>query len=383
MGWLGCPLCCRQDFPSVEGLHDHLLYYTYRPLQCAVCNVPLAGIHQLTHHLQEHISDGVLGLHRNSPSEPDTHRPTPPHQSSHPLSHKSDSTIQKTDPAYQISSQHSLIPESSSHKSSQACQTSSPLSLAPNASLYKDGQVCQKSESLSHGSNPAPHKTDSVCQTSDPLSQTPNLHKTSPASHASSTVLHSQHSHPQITGPYLHKSGTISQTSDHGGHHKADDVPSTLIAAGSSGSNSHLLIANMHSSDSTSQYPNTDPCHSSDSTPYLLNNNDPHSSDSTPHLPSSDPHHSSGSSSHLPKTDSHFSSPTTSHRTTVPPDDILNLPDVESGSTHHSTSLTSQLATSAAPQKFSQDTHKPTAKSHLAVPAIIDTTSDGEGKTGV
>lgn len=369
MGWLGCPLCCRQDFSSVEGLHDHLLYYTYRPLQCVVCNVQLAGIHYYTHHLQEHISDGVLGLHRNTPSEPDTHRPTPPHQSSHPISHISDPTLQKNDPSYQISSQHSLIPESSSHKSSQGCQTSSPLSHAPNSSVYTNNQGCQK--------------PDSVCQASNPLSQTPNLHKTGPASHVSSTgtVLHSQHSHSQT---YLQKSSTFSQTSDHGGHHKADDVPSTLIsAAGPSGSNSHLSITNLHSSASTSRYPNTDPCHPSDSTPYHLITTDPRSSSFTPHSPSTDPHHTSGSTSHLSKTDSHFSGSTTSHRTTIPLGDIRNLPDVASGSTHHSTSFTSRLAASTAPQKISQDTHKSTAKSHLAVPAIIDTTSGGEGKTGV
>lgn len=383
MGWLGCPLCCRQDFPSVEGLHDHLLYYTYRPLQCAVCNVRLAGIQQFTRHLQEHISDGILGLHKHSPPQPDTQRPIPPNQSPHPLSHTSDSTIQKTDPAYQISSQHSLIPENSSQKSSQVGQTTSPLLLTPNASLYKDGRGCQKSETHSHGSDPAPHKTDSVCHTSDPLSQTSNLHKTRPAPHVSSTALHSQHSHPQITGPCFQKSGTFLQTSDHGGHQKANDVSSTPIATSSSGSNSQLLIANQHFTGSTSQDPNTDLCHSSDSTPYLHNTNDPHSSGFTPHLPSTDLYHSSGSTSHLPKTDSHFSSSTTSHRTTVPPGDIPNLPNVESGSTHRSTSLTSQLALSADPQRFSQDTHKPIAKSHHAVPPIIDATSGGEGKTAV
>lgn len=67
MGLLGCPLCCQQDFVSVVALHDHLLYYIYRPLRCGVCFAHVGGIHELTHHLQRHMGDGMptsLHAHR-------------------------------------------------------------------------------------------------------------------------------------------------------------------------------------------------------------------------------------------------------------------------------------------------------------------------------
>ncbi|XP_068223344.1 uncharacterized protein [Palaemon carinicauda] len=59
MGTIGCPLCCRHDFISVVALHDHLLYYMYRPLQCAVCSTHVGGIQELTHHLERHLGDSV------------------------------------------------------------------------------------------------------------------------------------------------------------------------------------------------------------------------------------------------------------------------------------------------------------------------------------
>ncbi|XP_066986077.1 zinc finger protein 235-like isoform X2 [Macrobrachium rosenbergii] len=65
MGSIGCPLCCRHDFISVVALHDHLLYYMYRPLQCAICSTHVGGIQELTHHLERHLGDGVstAGFH--------------------------------------------------------------------------------------------------------------------------------------------------------------------------------------------------------------------------------------------------------------------------------------------------------------------------------
>ncbi|XP_045592799.2 uncharacterized protein [Procambarus clarkii] len=73
MGSLGCPLCCQQDFVSVVALHDHLLYYTYRPLQCAICSAHVGGIQELTHHLERHMGDGMptlLQTHRIKPMIP-------------------------------------------------------------------------------------------------------------------------------------------------------------------------------------------------------------------------------------------------------------------------------------------------------------------------
>ncbi|KAG7171634.1 uncharacterized protein LOC121862933 isoform X1 [Homarus americanus] len=70
---LGCPLCCRQDFVSVGALHDHLLYYTYRPLQCAVCSAHVGGIQDFTRHLEMHMGDGMptsLHAHAVKPSVP-------------------------------------------------------------------------------------------------------------------------------------------------------------------------------------------------------------------------------------------------------------------------------------------------------------------------
>lgn len=67
MGSLGCPLCCQQDFVSVVALHDHLLYYVYRPLQCGVCCAYVGGIQGLTRHLERHMGDGMpnsLHAHR-------------------------------------------------------------------------------------------------------------------------------------------------------------------------------------------------------------------------------------------------------------------------------------------------------------------------------
>ncbi|XP_042873850.1 uncharacterized protein LOC122254291 [Penaeus japonicus] len=61
MGSIGCPLCCRQDFMSVVALHDHLLYYTYRPLRCAVCGSDAGGIQGLIHHLAQHLGDNLTG----------------------------------------------------------------------------------------------------------------------------------------------------------------------------------------------------------------------------------------------------------------------------------------------------------------------------------
>lgn len=59
MGSLGCPLCCSQDFMSVVALHDHLLYFIYRPLKCPICNSHIEGIQGLTHHLQWHMMEGT------------------------------------------------------------------------------------------------------------------------------------------------------------------------------------------------------------------------------------------------------------------------------------------------------------------------------------
>ena len=55
MTLLGCPLCCNQDFTSVIALQEHLLYFTYRPLRCGVCQISVAGIQELTHHLEKHL----------------------------------------------------------------------------------------------------------------------------------------------------------------------------------------------------------------------------------------------------------------------------------------------------------------------------------------
>ena len=57
MGSLGCPLCCKQEFFSVIALHDHLLYYVYRPLQCSICSTHVGGIQEFTRHLARHLSD--------------------------------------------------------------------------------------------------------------------------------------------------------------------------------------------------------------------------------------------------------------------------------------------------------------------------------------
>ncbi|XP_063586762.1 uncharacterized protein LOC134764135 [Penaeus indicus] len=61
MGSIGCPLCCRQDFMSVVALHEHLLYYIYRPLRCAVCGSNAGGIQGLIHHLAQHLGDNPAG----------------------------------------------------------------------------------------------------------------------------------------------------------------------------------------------------------------------------------------------------------------------------------------------------------------------------------
>ncbi|KAK8398832.1 hypothetical protein O3P69_004136 [Scylla paramamosain] len=70
MGTLGCPLCCRQHFESVGTLRDHLIYYIYRPLQCGVCCLHLAGVQEFTHHLTCHMGDELPAAAKLSCSKP-------------------------------------------------------------------------------------------------------------------------------------------------------------------------------------------------------------------------------------------------------------------------------------------------------------------------
>ncbi|XP_045131979.1 B-cell lymphoma 6 protein homolog [Portunus trituberculatus] len=70
MGSLGCPLCCRQHFESVGTLRDHLIYYIYRPLQCGVCCLHLAGVQEFTHHLTCHMGDELPAAAKLSSSKP-------------------------------------------------------------------------------------------------------------------------------------------------------------------------------------------------------------------------------------------------------------------------------------------------------------------------
>lgn len=70
MGTLGCPLCCRQHFESVGTLRDHLIYYIYRPVQCGVCCLHLAGVQEFTHHLTCHMGEELASSAKLSCSKP-------------------------------------------------------------------------------------------------------------------------------------------------------------------------------------------------------------------------------------------------------------------------------------------------------------------------
>ncbi|XP_076053322.1 uncharacterized protein LOC143032431 [Oratosquilla oratoria] len=59
MGSLGCPLCCSQVFATVSALHEHLLYYMYRPVLCVMCRITTSGVYELMHHLEHHIADSI------------------------------------------------------------------------------------------------------------------------------------------------------------------------------------------------------------------------------------------------------------------------------------------------------------------------------------
>ena len=70
MGTLGCPLCCQQNYKTVGTLRDHLIFCIYRPLQCGVCCLHLAGIQEFTHHLMCHMGDELPAGAKLSCSKP-------------------------------------------------------------------------------------------------------------------------------------------------------------------------------------------------------------------------------------------------------------------------------------------------------------------------